>query len=148
MKKIIAYTMTALLATVVVSMAAPNKEAVIAKEKEAWQAFKDKKPDEFKKLISAHLMAVYSDGMNDLQKELDTMAKTEMKSFDLTDFNVVFPDPATAIITYKATVEATQEGKDVGGTYNAGSVWRLVNGKWWGIFHAEAKVEPAEKPAS
>jgi hypothetical protein len=143
MKKLISYAMTALLLTAAASFAAPNKEAVISKEKAAWQAFKDKKADAFKKVISEHLVAVYSDGINDFQKELDAMSKTEMKSFDLSDVNVTFPDPMTAILTYKATVEATQEGKDVGGTFNCGSVWRMEKGKWWGVFHSEAKVETA-----
>ena len=49
MKKLITYTVMALLATIAISFAAPNdKEAIISKEKAAWQAFKDKKADEFK----------------------------------------------------------------------------------------------------
>src|SRR5439155_111030 len=82
-------------APIAISFAAPdnNKEAIISKEKAAWQAFKDKKSDEFKKLLSPDLVAVYGPGISNLQKELDAMSKTEMKSFDLSDFNVVFPDP-------------------------------------------------------
>ena len=45
MKKLINYTMIALLATVAVSIASPNKDMIMAKEKEAWQAFKDKKAE-------------------------------------------------------------------------------------------------------
>ncbi len=94
MKKMIIYTMMALLATIAISIAAPeDKEAMISKEKAAWQAFKDKKADEFKKLLSADLVTVYADGMHSMQQELDAMAKTDMKSFDLSDFNVMFPDP-------------------------------------------------------
>jgi hypothetical protein len=55
----------ALLATIAISFAAPdNKEAIISKEKAAWQAYKDKKADEFKKLVSADLVTVYADGMH------------------------------------------------------------------------------------
>ena len=44
MKKLITYIITALLATIAISFAAPDdKEAIISKEKAAWQAFKDKK---------------------------------------------------------------------------------------------------------
>ena len=55
MKKLISYTMIALLATVAVSIAAPDKDEIMAKEKAAWQAFKDKDADAFKKLISSDL---------------------------------------------------------------------------------------------
>ena len=58
MKKLITYIMTALLATIAISFAAPDdKEAIISKEKAAWQAFKDKKADEFKKLLSTDLVS-------------------------------------------------------------------------------------------
>ena len=131
MKKLITYIMTALLATIAISFAAPdkNKEAIISKEKAAWQAFKDKKADEFKKLVSADLVTVYADGMHSMQKELDIMAKMDMKSFSLSDFNVTFAGPDTAMITYKATVKSTSGGNKISGTYNAGSVWRMSNGQ-------------------
>ncbi len=57
MKKYIAYTVIALIATIGVSLGAPDKAAIEAKEKAAWQAFKDKKPDDFKKVVSADFRA-------------------------------------------------------------------------------------------
>jgi len=146
-KTLIAASMTALLATIAVSFAAPdNKEALIAKEKATWQAFKDKKADEFKKLIAADVVAVYADGINDMQKELEVMPKADMKSFELSDFKVVFPSAHIAVVAYKAKVEGTVNGVDVSGTYNAGSVWHMVNGQWMGIFHSEMKAAPAAAP--
>ena len=148
MKKLIIYITTALLATIAISFAAPDdKEAIISKEKAAWQAFKDKKADDFKKLLSPDLVSVYADGMHNLQQEVDAMSKTDMKSFDLSDFNVVFPNKKTAVITYKAKFEATADGKDVSGTYNVGSVWHAANGQWVGIFHTDMKVAPQTSPA-
>jgi hypothetical protein len=149
MKKLITYTVTAFLATIAISFAASdkNKETIISKEKAAWQAYKDKKADEFKKLLSTDLVTVYADGMHSLQQELDGMSKSDVKSFDLSDFNVVFPDQDTAIITYKAKIEATSNGKDVSGSYNVGSVWHMANGQWIGIFHTDMKVAPPTSPA-
>src|SRR5215470_12797863 len=140
MRRMIISTMIALLTTVAVSTEAQDKDAIIAKEKAAWQAFKDKKADEFKKLVSADLATVYSDGMHSMQDELDIMAKTDLKSFDLTGFNVTFAGSDTAMITYKATIQSTTGGKDTSGTYNAGSVWHMANGQWMAIFHTDSKV--------
>ena len=146
MKRLMSYTMIALLATVAVSIAAPDKDEIMAKEKAAWQAFKDKDADAFKKLISSDLATVSTpDGMHNLEQELEMMGKTEMKSFELSDFNVTFLIPKTAILTYKATVEATSDGKDTSGTYNVGSVWQMAKGKWQGVFHAGAKAASAVK---
>jgi len=145
MKKLINYTMITLFATIAVSIAAPDKDAMMEKEKAAWQAFKDKKSDEFKKLLSADFMGVYSDGVQTLQKELDAMQKWDMKSFSFSDFNLVMPDADTAVVTYKVTIGGMSEGKDASGTYNAGSVWKMKNGEWHAVFHTNVKEE---KPAS
>ena len=145
MKKYITCAMTALFATIAVSIAAPDKDAIMAKEKAAWQTFKDKKSDEFKKLLSADFTGVYSDDIYTLQKQMDGMQKLDMKSFSFTDMNVVFPDADTATITYKVTVEGTNGGKDASGTYNAGSIWRKQKGEWHAIFHSDTKEE---KPSS
>jgi hypothetical protein len=80
MRSLITYAMVALLATAAISTAATNDDAMLEKEKAAWQAFKDKKPDDFKKVVSANLMAVYAEGVSDMQKELADMQKWDMKS--------------------------------------------------------------------
>ena len=51
MKKYMTYAVTAFFATITISLAAPDKAAIEAKEKAAWQAFKDKKADDFKKVV-------------------------------------------------------------------------------------------------
>ena len=144
MKKYITYAMTAFFATIAVSIAAPDKAALEAKEKAAWQAFKDKKSDDFKKLLYPNFVGVYADGVYTLQKQIDAMQKWDMKSFSLSDSNVVMTDADTAIVTCKAKVEGTYDGKDVSGNYNSGSIWQMKNGEWHAIFHSDS-MEP--KPA-
>ena len=145
MKKYMTYAIAAFFAMFAVALAGPNDDAIIAKEKAAWQAFKDKKADDFKKLVSADLVAVYADGVMNMQAELDTMSKRNMKSFSLSDFKVVMTDADTAMIAYKAKVESSTEGKDDSGNYNCGSVWQMKNGQWQAIFHTDMKEEKAAK---
>jgi hypothetical protein len=145
MKKYITCTILAFFAAIAVSSAAPDKEAMMAKEKAAWQAFKDKKTDEFTKLLSPDFMAVYADGIQTKQQEIDSMKNWDMKSFALSDFNLVMTDANTALVTYQVKVEATVEGKDASGTYNAGSIWQMKNGEWHPIFHTNIKQEAAAK---
>jgi hypothetical protein len=145
MKKYITYAMTAFFATIAVSIAAPDKAAIEAKEKAAWQAFKDKKSDEFKKLLSTNFMAVYSDGIYNKEQEIDSMKKWDMKSFALSDFTLVMTDADTALVTYHVKMEGTSEGKDMSGDYNCGSVWQMKKGEWHPIFHTNMKEE---KPAA
>jgi hypothetical protein len=145
MKNYITYAMTAFFATVAVSIAAPDKDAMMTKEKAAWQAFKDKKTDEFTKLLSPDFIAVYADGIQTKQQEIDSMKKWDMKSFALSDFKLVMTDADTALVTYTVKVEATVDGKEASGDYNAGSIWQMKKGEWHPIFHTNTKQEAAAK---
>jgi hypothetical protein len=72
----------------------------------------------------------------------------DMKSFTISDYNIVPIGTDTAISTYKVVVEGTKEGKDASGTFNSASVWKLEKGAWKAIFHTNAKVEEATAAAS
>src|SRR5437588_1999211 len=145
MQKYIAYAVTALIASIGVSIAAPDKAAIEAKERAAWQTFKDKKADDFKKLVSADFRGVYAEGISNLQKELDDMKKWDMKSFAISDYNSVSIGSDTIMSTYKVVIEGTYDGKDSSGTYNAGSAWKQEKGAWIAIFHTNVKAETAAK---
>jgi hypothetical protein len=142
MKKQVSYTMITLLATIAVSIAAPDKNEIMAKEKAAWQAFKDKNADDFKKVVDGDMIGVYADGIADMAKELADMQKWDMKSFKISDYNAISDEPDVMVTSYKVTIEGTFDGKDASGTYNAGSVWKIENGKWLAIFHTNTKQQP------
>ena len=135
--------MTALFATIAVAFAAGDKEEMMAKEKAAWQSFKDKKGDDFKKVVHANMIGVYAEGVSDMKKEMDDMQKWDMKSFAISDYNVVAVGTDTMISHYKVKIEGSYDGKDTSGTYNAGSVWKKQNGQWQAIFHTNVKEAPA-----
>jgi hypothetical protein len=148
MKKLICYTIIASFAAIAVSFAGPDKEAIEAKEKAAWQAFKDKKADDFKKVVDKDIRCVYADGLSDMQKELDNMQKSDIKSFAISDFAMFSDEKDVIVTTYTVKVDGMLGGKDATGTYNAGSVWKLENGKWLAIFHTNMKQEAAATPAA
>ena len=140
MKKQITYVMTALLATIAVSNAAPpDKASMEGKEKAAWQAFKDKNEADFKKLVDKDVRGVYDEGISNMQKELDDMKKWAMKSFEISDYDMFSDEKDVVVATYKVKIEGTYEGKDMSGTYNAGTVWKQEKGKWMAIFHTNIK---------
>jgi hypothetical protein len=145
MKKHMAVALIASLLASVAAIAAPDEAALMAKEKAAWQAFKDKKADDFKKIVGANMKAVYADGIADLQKEIADMQKWDMKSFTIGDYKVTAADADTAISTYTVKVEGSIGGSDASGTYNAGSVWQQKGGDWQAIFHTNVLQQGAAK---
>jgi len=143
MKNYMSYAVIAFFATVAISLAAPDKAAMEAKEKAAWQAFKDKKADDFQKVVDKDLRAVYAEGVSNMQKELDDMKKWDMKSFTISDYDMFTDEPDVIVVTYKVVVEGAYDGKDMSGTYNAGSVWKKEKNTWMAIFHTNMKQEAA-----
>jgi hypothetical protein len=140
MKKLTTYTLTALLATAALSMAkTPDKDAMMEKEKAAWQAFKDKDAAGFKKLVDKDFRGVYAGGVFLLPKELDEMQKWDMKSFEISNYDTFSDEKDVIVSTYTVKLDGTYDGKDMGGTYNCGSVWKKENGKWLAIFHTNIK---------
>jgi hypothetical protein len=145
MKKYLAYTVTALIATIAVSIAAPDKEAIMAKEKEAWQTFKDKNAEGFQKVVDKDFLGVYAEGVSNMAKQLSDMKKWDMKSFTISDYAAFSDEKDVMVTTYTVKIEGTFDGKDASGTYNAGSVWKMENGAWMAIFHTNVKQEAVAK---
>jgi len=144
MKKLITYTVVALFVTATISFAkTPDKEAIMKKETAAWQSFKDKSADDFKKLVDKDFRGVYEDGIAKMQKELDDMQKWDMKSFEISDFDSFSDEKDVIVTTYTVKLEGTYSGKDMAGTYNCGTVWKMEDGKWLAIFHTNIKQQPA-----
>src|SRR5207248_8387176 len=112
MKKYITYAMTAWLATIAVSIAAPDKAAIEAKEKAAWQAFKDKKADDFKKVVDKDFLGVYAEGVSNMAKELDDMKKWDMKSFAISDYAAFSDEKDVMVTTYVVKIEGRYDGRD------------------------------------
>ena len=146
MKKYLSLAVTVWFATIALSLAAtPDKDAIMAKEKEAWQAFKDKNADGFKKVVDKDFRGVYAEGVSTLDQELADMKKWDMKSFELSDYTAFSDEKDVIVTTYKVTITGTYDGKDHGGTFNCGTVWKMENGAWLAIFHTNVKAEAATK---
>ncbi len=145
MKKTMTCVIALLFATAAISFAAPDKKEIMEKENAAWQAFKDKNAEAFKKVVDKDVRVVYADGVSDMAKEVAEMQKWDVKSFTISDFDTFSDEKDVVVATYMVKTEATHEGKDMSGTYVAGTVWKLENGAWMAIFHTHMKQEPAAK---
>ncbi len=140
MKKHVTYAIIAFFAIVAVSIAAtPDKAAMEEKEKAAWQTFKDKNEAEFKKVVDKDIRCVYDTGASNMAKELDAMKKWDMKSFAISDYDIFSDEKDVIVSTYTVKIEGTFDGKDMSGTYNAGSVWKKEGSNWLAIFHTNIK---------
>jgi hypothetical protein len=119
-----------------------TKDAAITEsEKSAWEAYKNKQTDAFKKYLATDYSGVYADGVKNLDKEVADMEKSELRDYSLSDMKVGFPSADVAVTTYKATLQGSSGGQDISGTYNVASVWVKKGGKWLVVFHTDAKSQ-------
>ena len=144
MKKYLTIVLSLSLAAAAASFAGPTKEAMMEKENAAWQSYKDKKPDDFKKVVDKDLRCVFDAGIMNMQKELDDMSKWDIKSATISDYDIFSDEKDVVVATYKVALQGTFNGQDMSGTYNAGTVWKQENGKWMAIFHTHAKQAAAQ----
>src|SRR5213075_1529971 len=112
MRKPITYIIALTFATIAVLIAGADKDAIEAKEKAAWQAFKDKKADDFKKVVDKDFRGVYAEGIADMAKEMSDMQKWDMKSFAISNFSAFSDEKDVTVATYIVKVEGTYDGKD------------------------------------
>ena len=145
MKKYLAYAVIALIASIGISIAAPDKAAIEAKEKEAWQTFKDKNAEGFKKVVDKDFRGAYAEGISDMAKELSDMKKWDMKSFTISDYTTFSDEKDVMVTTYTVKIEGTFDGKDSSGAYNAGSVWKMEKGAWMAISNRRQQQRSSSK---
>lgn len=144
MRKAVSYTAALLCASIAVALAATDKEQVISREKAAWQAFKDKKSDDFRKIFSDNYRGIYADNIGNREAEMQSMREMELKSFSLSDFDVISTDDDTVVVTYKVNMQFTEGGKESSGTYHSASVWQKEGNDWHAILHTNVKAEKSE----
>jgi len=141
MKKLIALALIGLFATSAAVFASPDKDTLVAAEKNAWQNLKDKKWDDFKKVFSSDFKGVYSSGITTMDQENAEVKTLDLKSFTLGDIDVVMIDKDAALLTYSAKVEGTEGGKDASGKMNVASVWKKEGNDWRLVYHTDVKAE-------
>ena len=118
----------------------PDK-VLIDRERELWEIVKTKQIDAFRKYYADNYSGVSSDGVKDINQEVEGVRNVDLKNYSLADTKVVFPNKGTAVLTYKVTVEGSYQGQDISGVYYASSVWVNQGGKWLAVLHTEAKAQ-------
>src|SRR5436190_19988973 len=76
---------------------ASNQAAITDLEKSAWESYKNKQADAFRKLMSKDYYGTYSEDIKNLDREVADMAKTDLRDYSLADMKVVFPSADVAV---------------------------------------------------
>ncbi|MGA7991871.1 MAG: nuclear transport factor 2 family protein [Thermoanaerobaculia bacterium] len=130
--------------------AAPTKDALVALEKSAYEAWRSKDAKFWETFLSDKFVGYGSSGKLDkasATKEY-TGADCEIKSYALSDEQMKPLGDDAALITYKTAIEGTCGGQKVPANSWAASIYVRDGDKWKAAFFGEAPiVDPKAAPA-
>ena len=71
---------------------ATKDAAITDSEKAAWEAYKNKQADAFKKYLATDYCGVYADGIKDVDKEVADMEKSELRDYSFGRYESRIPE--------------------------------------------------------
>ena len=127
------------------STAAPSEADLIAKEKSAWDAFKRKDVDGFKKMLAPEYLEVIDTGLKDTAAAVASMKDIDITDVTFSDWKMTPIDRDAALLTYKVNVKGKYKGQDVPpGPYYEASAYVNRNGEWVAIYYQETESKKME----
>jgi hypothetical protein len=112
-----------------------------AQERGLWDAVKQKNLGAFRAALAPAYAGVYADGVHDRAAELQVVASTRLRRFQMEDLQVHQPAGNTVVLTYKITEDGDIAGTALSGTYWASSVWHKAGRNWQTVLHTEARAQ-------
>jgi hypothetical protein len=134
--------------------AAPTKDALMALEKSAYEAWKSKDAKFWETFLTNNFVGYGATGKLDKASASKEYAGTDcdIKSYSLSDEQMTPLGSDAALVTHKSTIDGTCGGQKVPANSWTASIYVRDGDKWKGAFHADSPIPdpnaPAPKPAS
>ncbi|MCA1566958.1 MAG: nuclear transport factor 2 family protein [Acidobacteria bacterium] len=122
-------------------------DEITAKEKQLWDALKNRDYEAFGKMLSSDSVYISSDvvgGKDETVNGVKNFAPTEV---ELSDWKTVVLDADAAVVTYTVDARGTSGGQPIPpGALRASTAWVKRGGEWLAVYHQDCPVE--ERPAN
>jgi hypothetical protein len=120
---------------------------VTAKEKEVWDALKNKNHEAFGKMLASDFVYVSSDMVADKAGTVNGLKEFAPTEITLSDWKSVVIDKDAVILTYAVDAKGTSGGQPLPpGALRASSAWVKRGEEWLAVYHQDAPVEAAPTP--
>ena len=128
---------------------APTKDALVALEKSAYDAWKNKDAKFWEDFLADKFVGYGQTGKLDKASAMKEYAgeNCDVKSFEFSDESMTPLGNDAAFITYKVSVDGTCAGQKLPASSWAVGAYVREDGKWKGAFHAESPVIDPKAPA-
>jgi hypothetical protein len=113
----------------------------LQRETAVWQAFKARNVNAFKAMIGPSYVGMYAAGPCSATCELQSMHKTSLRSFKISNFHSEMIDPDDMLATYAVDANGTMGKASVTGRYWTTSLWHRSGNSWVTVHHSEIKAQ-------
>ena len=122
---------------------ATSQKLIIGTERKLWEGWKKGDYKVFHSSLSNDSIMIGDTGVADKATALKAMegAKCQVTSYELSDIKVMFLNNDAALVTYKATQDATCGGEKIPAAIWATSAYVKRSGKWFAASHQETPVK-------
>jgi hypothetical protein len=126
-------------------------DALIAQEKQVWDAIRNKDFDGFAAMLGDDQIYVSDDGAHDKADTIKGVKELALTDVAISDWKVLNLDKEAAVVTYTLNLKGTAGGKPLPAVpMHASTAWMKRNGKWVALYHQETNVmqPPTTPPAT
>lgn len=116
------------------------KETLTAKEKEMYEAIKNGDLDTFEANLADNYTGIYETGISEREQELENLGNLTIRSYELSDIQLMQPAEGVAILTYTLNGSGTFGEEEFNGTYYCSSTWIMEGDQWKGLLHTETEA--------
>ena len=132
---------------------ATAESTLINLEKKFWQSMVDEDTDTALGLLAEPSLMVSAQGAmqfdHEQYRKMAEQGNMVIKSFELSDVNVMFANDDTAVLTYRVRQAMAERGEDdseaVEQQMADSSVWMRKDGEWRCFMHTETEIEDDEE---
>jgi hypothetical protein len=123
-----------------------TRNDLINLEKKFWQSMVDEDAETAIAMLDEPALMVSSHGTmkfdHEQYRQMAEQGSMVIKSFELSDMNVVFPTEQTAVLTYRVKQALSERGKtkQIQQEMADSSVWMYKDGKWLCVMHTETPI--------
>lgn len=125
-----------------------HRQTLIDLETKFWQSMVDQDVDTAVDLLVEPALTVSAHGIRkfdrDGYRQMADQGPMVLTSFELSDFEVLFPNEATAVVAYRARQGVCQRGRKESTVQevNDTSTWVRDGDTWRCVMHSETPVNP------
>ena len=126
-----------------------SEAEVIAKEKAAWDAVKNKNSEGFRKIMADNGLYVSHHGVLDPAGIVRETAELDLTDLSFSDWKVVPIDKDAVVVTYTAHINGRIKGMPlVSSQVRSSTAWANRNGDWLAIYHQDCEAKSAPSPGT